>query len=156
MENLLLVRIDDRLIHGQVMTAWMKTLPAKRIIIIDNKVVKDEFMISVLEMAAPSGVKVEVYSEEKAIDLLKGGLSVPTIILVKTPVTLKSIIDAGVKIPAINIGGMGMSAGRKKLFKNISATKEEREVLKDFVDRGIDVKIQIIPAEKIVEVKNLV
>jgi PTS system mannose-specific IIB component len=138
------------------MTAWMKSLPAKQIIIIDNKVAKDDFMISVLEAAAPSGVKVAVYDEAKAAELLKSGLSVPTIILVKTPLTIKALVDAGADIPAINIGGMGMSAGRKKLYKNISATEEERKVLKEFIDKGIDVKIQIIPAEKIIDVKTLV
>ena len=65
LENLLLARIDDRLIHGQVMTAWMKIMPAKKIIIVDNKVANDDFMISVLELAAPQGVKVEVLNEEK-------------------------------------------------------------------------------------------
>ena len=49
MENVLLARVDDRLIHGQVMTAWMKLLPAKEIIVIDNKVAKDEFMITDLK-----------------------------------------------------------------------------------------------------------
>ena len=66
MENVLLARVDDRLIHGQVMTAWMKLLPAKEIIVIDNKVAKDEFMITVLEMAAPTGVKVKsIYRRKK-------------------------------------------------------------------------------------------
>ena len=69
MENVLLARVDDRLIHGQVMTAWMKLLPAKEIIVIDNKVAKDEFMITVLEMAAPTGVKVKVFTEEKAAEV---------------------------------------------------------------------------------------
>ena len=78
MENVLLARVDDRLIHGQVMTAWMKLLPAKEIIVIDNKVAKDEFMITVLEMAAPTGVKVKVFTEEKAAEVLQAGLSKPT------------------------------------------------------------------------------
>ena len=85
MENVLLARVDDRLIHGQVMTAWMKRLPAKEIMVIDNKVAKDEFMISVLEMAAPAGVKVKVFSEKDAAKILKEGLKTPTILLAKSP-----------------------------------------------------------------------
>ena len=87
MENVLLARVDDRLIHGQVMTAWMKLLPAKEIIVIDNKVAKDEFMITVLEMAAPTRVIVKVFTEEKAAEVLQAGLSKPTILLAKTPVS---------------------------------------------------------------------
>ena len=98
MENLLLARIDDRLIHGQVMTAWMKVMPAKKIIIVDNKAAKDDFMINVLELAAPSGVKVEVLNEEKAIESLKKGLSVPTIMLAKSPYAYKALVDRGINI----------------------------------------------------------
>ncbi|MDU5107299.1 PTS sugar transporter subunit IIB [Clostridium sp.] len=156
MENLLLARIDDRLIHGQVMTAWMKVMPAKKIIIIDNKVAKDDFMISVLELAAPQGVKVEVLNEEKAVERLKKGLTVPTIILAKSPYAYKALIDNDIYLPAINIGGMGMNNGRKTLFKNIAVTDEERDVLKDFISKGIDVKIQIIPAERVVNVKSII
>ena len=84
MEQLLLARVDDRLIHGQVMTAWMKLLPAKEILIADDKVAKDPFMTQVLTMAAPAGVKVKVYSVEEAAKALKDGLKVPSIMLAKT------------------------------------------------------------------------
>ncbi|MBE6083621.1 MAG: PTS sugar transporter subunit IIB, partial [Tissierellaceae bacterium] len=56
MANIVLTRIDDRLIHGQVMTAWVKQTKATRIIIIDDVVAKDDFMKKVLTMAAPPGI----------------------------------------------------------------------------------------------------
>ena len=133
MENVLLARVDDRLIHGQVMTAWMKLLPAKEIIVIDNKVAKDEFMITVLQ----------------------AGLSKPTILLAKSPVSYKGIIDRGVELEAINLGGMGINNDRTTLYKNIAASPAEREAIKEFLDKGIDVKIQVIPADKVVEVKDI-
>ena len=155
MENVLLARVDDRLIHGQVMTAWMKLLPAKEIIVIDNKVAKDEFMITVLEMAAPTGVKVKVFTEEKAAEVLQAGLSKPTILLGKSRVSYKGIIDRGVELEAINLGGMGINNDRTTLYKNIAASPAEREAIKEFLDKGIDVKIQVIPADKVVEVKDI-
>ncbi|MBE6831903.1 MAG: PTS mannose/fructose/sorbose transporter subunit IIB [Ruminococcaceae bacterium] len=155
MENLILTRIDDRLIHGQVMTAWMKVMPAKKIIIVDDKVAADDFMKEVLEMAAPAGVKMNICSVEQAIGILNQGLSVPTIMLAKTPLTLKALIDGGIELKAINIGGIGMKEGRKTLYKNIAVTEEERQILKDFIQKGIDVKIQIIPAEKVIDLKNI-
>ncbi len=76
MENVLLARVDDRLIHGQVMmTVRHEITSTKEIIVIDNKVAKDEFMITVLEMAAPTGVKVKVFTEEKAAEVLEAGLN---------------------------------------------------------------------------------
>lgn len=155
MEHLLLARVDDRLIHGQVMTAWMKLLPAKEILIADDKVAKDPFMTQVLTMAAPAGVKVKVYSVEQAADALKEGLKLPSIMLAKTPLTYKKIIDLGAEIPEINIGGMGISGERNTLYKNIAADQQERDAIKEFINKGIQVKIQVIPADKVVDVSGL-
>ncbi len=155
LENLLFVRIDDRLIHGQVMTSWMKQMPAKQIIVVDNKVAKDDFMLFVLQNAAPKGVKVVALSEEDAIKKLQEGLSVPTFILAKTPLSLKSLVDAGLDISEINIGGMGMKNGRSTLYKNISATDEEKATFKEFADKGIRVYIQIVATSSAIEVNSL-
>lgn len=156
MDNILLARVDDRLIHGQVMTAWMKRLPATQIVVIDDKVAEDEFMINVLEMAAPKGVKVRVFGCEKAARLLKKGVKNPTILLAKTPVTYDRLIEAGVPLDAVNIGGMGISGDRTTVYKNIAANPEERSAIKNMLNKGIDVKIQVIPADKVVEIANLI
>ncbi|BEU88899.1 PTS sugar transporter subunit IIB [Selenomonas sp. TAMA-11512] len=154
MENLLLARIDDRLIHGQVMTAWMKVKPAKQIMVIDDKVAKDEFMIDVIRLAAPTGVKVTVHTCDDAAATLQKGLSVPTILLAKTPKTYKRLLDAGIVLHAINVGGMGVNAERRTLYKNIAASDAERDMFREFLDKGIDVKIQIIPANNAVDMKD--
>ncbi len=154
MNNLMLARIDDRLIHGQVMTAWMKVKPAKQIIVIDDKVSKDTFMIDVIQLAAPSGIKVKVLSCDDAVIELKKGLSLPTILLAKTPLTYKKVIDEGIDISAINVGGMGVNANRRTLYKNIAASDEERAIFKEFLAKNIDVKIQIIPANTAMEMSE--
>ena len=155
MENILLARVDDRLIHGQVMTARLKRYPAKQIIIIDDGVAKDDFMASVLQMAAPSGVKVRVFSCEKAIQAMGKGIKNPTILLAKSPITYKRMIDGGLDLTAINIGGMGINETRKTFHKNIAASEEEKEAMRNLLDRGVDVKIQVIPQDKVVEVRSL-
>lgn len=155
LNNLLFTRIDDRLIHGQVMTSWMKALPAKQILVVDNDVAKDDFMQFVLQNAAPKGVKVKALTETDAIATLQDGLKVPSHILAKTPLSLRSLVDAGLDIDQINIGGMGMRSGRKKLYKNISATEDEKEAFRQFSDQGIRVYIQIVATSGTVEVNDL-
>ena len=154
-KNLLFVRIDDRLIHGQVMTSWMKIMPAKQIIVVDNKVAKDDFMLFVLQNAAPKGVKVIALTEDDAITKVKEGLKVPTFILAKTPLSLKPLVGAGLDINEINVGGMGMKQGREKLYKNISASEEERECFKYFDEKGIRVYIQIVATAAAIDVNGL-
>ena len=68
MENVLLTRVDDRLIHGQVMTAWMKRLPAKEIMVIDNKIAKDEFMIKGF-IDQGIDVKIQVIPDDKVVNV---------------------------------------------------------------------------------------
>lgn len=155
MENLLLVRVDDRLIHGQVMTAWMKMLPAKQIIVVDNKVAKDEFMLFVLQNAAPSGVKVVALTEEEAIEKLKEGLTIPSFVLAKSPLSLQPLVNAGLDIKAINIGGMGMRGSRTTVYQNVSADEAERACIKEMLAKGVDVHIQIMPSTKRFELNNI-
>lgn len=156
MLNIVLARIDDRLIHGQVMTAWVKYTQANRIIIVDDGVAQDPFMEKVLRMAAPPGIKVEVYDTQSAVAVLKGegypGENV--IVLAKYPRTIYTLMEGGVGIKELNVGGMGASPGRKSLYRNISVSQEEREVFKKILSKGVTILIRIVPDDKGVEIKK--
>ena len=115
MSEIVLTRIDDRLIHGQVMTAWVKKTRANQILIIDDEVAKDDFMSEILKMSAPAGI---------------------------------DIVVKGIAIDKLVVGGMGAKANRRVLYKNISASDEERATFKKLIDRGIPVVIHIIPDQK--------
>ncbi|HHG0625666.1 TPA: PTS system mannose/fructose/N-acetylgalactosamine-transporter subunit IIB [Klebsiella pneumoniae] len=155
MENLALTRIDDRLIHGQVVTAWMKYTAARKVIVIDDQVVKDEFMVSVLEMAAPKGVAIDILSGEQAIEKLKGTLTVPTIILVKGPAILNYLLDNGIPLPSVDLAGMGAKPERSVLHKNISISKDEKAEFQKLLDRGVDLYLQVMPTDKKIDMADL-
>lgn len=157
MGEIVLTRIDDRLIHGQVMTAWVKKTRADQILIIDDEVVKDSFMSEILKMSAPSGIDIVVLSVADAVDFVK---NIPNekhkvIILVKSPKVIKTLVDNGVTIEKLIIGGMGAREERKVLYKNISASPEERELLKEIIAAGVAVTIHIIPDQKEISVEKL-
>ena len=84
MQNLVLTRIDDRLIHGQVMTAWSRITNAEQVLVIDDGVAKDDFMINVLENAIPDTMAIGVFSKEDGVTFLSEPLEAPTIILAKS------------------------------------------------------------------------
>lgn len=157
MLNVVLTRIDDRLIHGQVMTAWVKFTGGNRIIIVDDLVAKDDFMKSMLKMSIPPGLKLDTYSVEDAAEVLKGDAfsREKVIILVKKPDVIYELLKMGVKFKEINVGGMGANPGRKKLYKNISASNQEREVFRKIIEAGVKVSIRIIPDDKEVSVDKL-
>ena len=131
MENLVLTRIDDRLIHGQVMTAWIKQKNAVQVVVADDEVAEDEFMINVLEMAVPDEIAIGIFNRDDAVEFMKQGLEAPTILLVKGPEILNYMVDHGIEIDEIDVGGMGAKEGRSVLYKNISTNPEEN---KNFLD----------------------
>ena len=145
-----MIRIDDRLIHGQIVTAWAKNLQIKKIWIADDGVAKDDFIKGVMQMVAPSDRELIITPTSDIpalVDKLDGEAD-NVLILIKYPYVAKEIFQAGVKLQELNIGGMGAGADRKKLFKNISASQAEKDTLKSIQDMGIDVYFQVTPDEK--------
>ncbi len=158
MANIVLTRIDDRLIHGQVMAVWLKYLQANKIIIVDDTVAQDSFMQNLFKMIAPPGVKVEVYSVSEALDILKkeDDQSERVIVLAKTPKTVYSLIEGGVDIKKVDVGGIGAAPGRKSLYRNISVSEEEKQIFKEIMEKGIEVVIQIVPDDREVRMDKLI
>lgn len=145
-----MLRIDDRLIHGQIVTAWAKNIHADKIWIVDDGVAKDDFIKGIMQMVAPSDRELiitglaEMPTMAKKLDAESGN----TLILVKYPYVAQEIFKAGISLKELNIGGIGASPERKKLFKNISASEAEKQTLKDIQYMGIDVYFQVTPDEK--------
>lgn len=146
MLNIVLTRIDDRLIHGQVVTAWAKITKANRIIVVDDEVAQDEFMIKVLKMAAPNSFRIGIHTVVDASKILIGeDTGERVIVLVKTPKTVEALMQKNVEIKELNLGGMGAIIGRKQLYRNISISNEEKECFRGLINQGVHVYIQIVP-----------
>ncbi|MBL7065596.1 MAG: PTS sugar transporter subunit IIB [Anaerolineae bacterium] len=149
-QELGLVRIDDRLIHGQVIAVWCKHRRFTRIVIVDDDVAADSFMQQVLRLAAPPDLQVDVVSIEEGIRVL--GQDTPdrgtTMVLLKSPLAAKRLYDGGLKYSALNIGGIGNAPGRRNIYKNISASEEEISILKCLMDEGVKITLLTVPGEK--------
>lgn len=154
MQNLLLTRIDDRLIHGQVMTAWIKNKKADQVVIVDDGTANDDYMIEVLEMAIPEEIAIGIFTKEEGVQFFEQGLDAPTILLVKGPEALTYMVEHGIAIQEINVGGMGARKDRSVLYKNISTSKEENAQFKILLDHHVNVCIQVMPQDKAVSVSE--
>jgi len=149
MRNIAFTRIDDRLIHGQVMTAWVHETKANEIVIIDNEVAQDDFLKMIMTSSAPTGIKVLIVTEEEAIDYLTQEPDEnQLIVLAKNPLVIQRIMHGGVKIEKLNVGGMGARKDRTQLYRNISVSDEERACFKQIMSEGTAVYVQVIPEEK--------
>lgn len=149
-------RIDDRLIHGQVMTGWSKVYNATRIFVVDDKVAQDAFMCQVMKMAVPKDYDVSILTVEQAIEAIKNDPpELRTMVLSKTPDVMEHLLDNGVAMKELNLGGMGYVAGRKMILRNIQVSPSELEQLKAIAAKGIRVFCQIVPDGKSIEIEKV-
>lgn len=156
MENLVLTRIDDRLIHGQVMTAWIRQKNAVQVIVADDETANDDFMINVLEMAVPDEIAIGIFNREDTAEFMKQGLEAPTILLVKGPEILNYLVDHGIDIDEVDVGGMGAKEGRSVLYKNISTNPQENEYFQELMKKGVNVFVQVMPQDKQVNIAEYI
>lgn len=139
------VRVDDRLIHGQVTVAWRQHLNYDAICIVDDAIAGDAFMRDVLEMAAPAGVRACVVTVQQAIGALEQLSAKAVLVLVKTPQTALQLVEGGLAIEQVNVGNLGAAPGRKRVLKSISLGPEHVAALDALAAHGIQIAFQPVP-----------
>lgn len=151
-----LVRIDDRLIHGQVVTTWVKQNEIEQILIINDLIDQDEVQKSVFDLMAPQGVKVRTFGVDKFITVFKKTpIKRRTLILVTNPADALALHQGGVSFSKLNLGGIKYTPQRKQYTKAISLTDEEKGYLKQLGDDQVDVFVQMIPSDKKTDLAEL-
>lgn len=151
-----LVRIDDRLIHGQVATTWIKNYGIEQVLIIDDKAKKDPMQQSVANFAAPQGVKVIIFGVDQFISVMqKSEIKKRTLLLFTNPIDIVKVVDAGLDITEVNAGGMRFNENRKRVTKAISVTNEENEAFIVLINKGIHINVQMIPNDPKEDYKTL-
>lgn len=157
MKNVVYTRVDDRLVHGQVMTAWVQVTGANEVLIVDDEVAGDTFLQMVMKSAMPNKVTLQVVTIEESKEYIETkGKDRKLFLLVKTPLTILEMRKQGVEINSIGVGGMGAKKDRKTLYRNISASKSERLALKELADQGVDVFFQVTPDNNKVSLKTVI
>ena len=136
------VRVDDRVIHGQIVTAWSKEFPCDGIIAVDDKIAQDPVLSNVFKGAAPSGVKVWIFDIKTALEKLPKIIesNKKYFIIAKTPVVFQKLTEGGV-------GPMHLKDGARTIGPNAAVTKEEEEAF-DYLAQRYKVEFKLIPDKK--------
>ncbi|BBM17809.1 hypothetical protein G15_1455 [Enterococcus avium] len=121
-------------------------------VIVDDGTANDEYMIEVLEMAIPEEIAIGIFTKEEGVQFFSQGLDEPTILLVKGPEALNYLVDNGIQIEEVDVGGMGTRPERNVLYKNISTSAEENEQFNALLEKNVNVFIQVMPQDKPVSV----
>lgn len=149
-------RIDDRLIHGQVITTWVKNYDIEQVLIINDKVAADKVQQSVLTMSAPPGLKVLVFGVQKFIEIFKKTpIKKRTMLLFTNSIDVNTLIDNGLEIEKLNVGGMRMQDGRHQLSRAVAVTPEEERAFRNIIAKKLEVEVQMVPKDPIIDLKTL-
>ena len=142
-----LARVDSRLLHGQVATAWTKATNPSRIIVVSDAVAKDELRRKLIEQAAPPGVKANVIPISKMIEISKDPRFGDTkaLLLFENPQDVLRVVEAGVKIKEVNVGSLAHSTGKVMVSKVLSMGHEEVAAFEKLKDLGVTFDVRKVP-----------
>ncbi|MCT6806879.1 MAG: PTS sugar transporter subunit IIB [Bombilactobacillus sp.] len=146
-------RIDDRLIHGQVVTTWLNVKEIEQVIIVDDAVAKDKIQSNVLKMSVPRNVKLHIFSTAKFLKIVPNNpVTRRTMLLFASPFTVEDIVASGYQIPKLNIGGIDE---RKQYTKAVFLTDKEKQALEKLLSQGVDIEIQMVPSDGAVKLSEV-
>ena len=147
--SLVLARVDQRLIHGIVVTQWAGATKAKRLMVVDDEVSKDDIQKAAMRMSKPAGTGMSIIDTETAIKNFKAGKydNHNVFMIVREPSTLVKLAENGVVIPKVNIGIMFDGEGKKTVKKMVSVDEAEVNDFKKWVSMNIPVTFHYVPSE---------
>lgn len=147
--NILLTRIDNRLVHGQVGVTWTTSLGANLIVVADDQVAEDSLQQELMSITAESsGAGIRFFTIEKTINVIhKAAPSQKIFLICKTPSDLRRLVEGGVPITDVNVGNMHFTPGKRPLSKKVYVDDKDYEDLKFVISRGINVYIQDVPGD---------
>lgn len=149
MAELALVRVDSRLIHGQILSRWVDEVGADRVIIIDTELANDPYLVSIFKMSTPPGTELQVYDTAEAAELYAQNEMGEgrAIVLFKNLEQVGEAYEAGFRMDGLQLAGLGSGPGRKLVFRTVSVTDRGAEIIKKLSDDGVDVYFQALPDE---------
>lgn len=146
------MRIDDRLIHGQIVTRWIDYAEAKRILVVDDKAAGDAMQQMLLKLAVPSGVKLEILTKADGLKRLREDTTKENVLLLmRNPAEANAFFDMGFEIEKINVGNISNSksvTGRKKMMDYIYLEEQDAQALQALAARGVALDVRAIPTER--------
>lgn len=151
MANIINIRIDERLIHGQVAAFWTNSLNISRLMVIDDIAATDDIQKMALKMACPSTVKLSILNVNRAAEKLNNPelyIGERIFIVVRSVEIIKKIVDLNVKIDTVTVGNMSNKVGSTRVYHTVCVTPNDIEIFKELDQKGIKFIAQMVPSDE--------
>jgi mannose/fructose/N-acetylgalactosamine-specific phosphotransferase system component IIB len=145
-----LVRIDDRLVHGQVVEGWIPLLRAEAVLVVSDAAAADELQVSLMRLALPEAIDLEALTVHQAASHpgFKPGYPKRLLVLAPGPLEVLRLLDEGARFSTVNVGGLHYTAGKVQLGKAIFLSEEDRRALLEILKRGVKLEGRALPNDK--------
>lgn len=148
MPNIVLTRIDNRLIHGQVATQWTSAIGANLILVANDEVSTNKMRQGLMDMAAPSYAQTRYWSIQKTIETIHKANDKQLIFIVcENPSDVLALVEGGVPIKKLNVGNMHMEEGKRQVSQVVAVDDKDVEAFKKLRDLGVEIEIRKVPTE---------
>jgi PTS system mannose-specific IIB component/fructoselysine and glucoselysine-specific PTS system IIB component len=150
--SIVLVRVDDRLIHGQVVVGWVQALGVQRLVLVDDEVNANEWERELYRLSVPAGLAVEFASVDEATRLVEewDGEKQRTILLAGDVDTMVRLCGRSGHIKRVNVGGLHDGAARSQRLSYVYLSDEEAQQLHTLAQLGVEVTAQDVPTARAV------
>ncbi len=156
--NVVLVRVDDRFIHGQILESWIPHLKAQGVIVVNDMLACDQIQKTIMSMAIPDRIRLKIVGHEDALHLVDDCELQDK----KCLVIVASIQDAwrlftdGFVFTRLNIGNNKAAGPSKQISYSVWVNEEDLELVRNLIDRGIEVTLQSVPRERLIDMKSII
>ncbi|MCP9329768.1 MULTISPECIES: PTS sugar transporter subunit IIB [Liquorilactobacillus] len=154
-----LVRIDDRLVHGQVAVGWTSSVAANTIFVVNDQAQKDKVKAMALDLAKPAGVKLYIRGVKESGSIIKkfaDAQKAQVLVLIRNIQDALALVkESGNAIRSINVGGLRFEEGKKKLNDFISLSDKDIEDLKELEELGVKLDFRMLPRDKKITLPEL-
>ena len=148
MPNIVLTRIDNRLVHGQVSTQWCGSIGANLILVVNDEVSTNTLRQGLMDMAAPSYAATRYWSVEKTISTIhKASEKQKLFIVCENPQDVLRLVEGGVPIEKVNIGNMHMSEGKRQVAGSVAVDDNDVASFRKLRDLGVELEIRRVLTE---------
>lgn len=156
MPNIVLSRIDERLVHGQVGVQWVGFANANIIVVANDEVAADQIQQNLMEMVLAEGIAIRFWTVQKTIDTIHKAADRQRILLVcRTPKDFRQLVEGGVPVTQINVGNMHYAEGKTQIAKTVSVDAEDIEEFRQLKALGVTCTVQGVPTESATDLFSL-
>lgn len=148
MANIVLTRIDNRLIHGQVATQWAGNLGVNLLLVANDEVSTNPMRQGLMDMAAPNYATTRYWTIQKTIDTIHKASDKQKIFMIcENPQDVLALVEGGVPIKKVNIGNMHMAEGKRVIVGSVAVDDADVEAFRKLRDLGVELEIRRVPQE---------